>query len=369
MRTKLKSSNILKLSSLCIGFIISGEAFSEQLNCTLKGEHVSPYNGATTAGKTGMVICKNEEGKVTREYELKDGKEIGRKVFVRYDGNREEYSVNEKGNIDGLKKVFNKDGKLIYEGNYSNSDSVGLHKEWYDSGALKGIHADNKMRIDFDRDGNPYNIRCDKEKSYTKEDKEICGWNKPFETKHKRGSETYSKGQLIKEVILDFKGKLSSESVIENGVETTKKFFETGEVKSISTYKGRTILSLKEFYMNGNLSSEATIKPDGDFLRKDQKTYYDDKTLSSEGSYIMMRNFDQPDGLVKSYWQNTKPKMIENYKDGKYEGEVQTFDDNGQLISKRTYAADILKREIIYKDGKVESDYEYYPDGSKKLKN
>jgi antitoxin component YwqK of YwqJK toxin-antitoxin module len=369
MRTKLKSSNILKLSSLCIGFILSGEAFSEQLNCTLKGEHVSPYNGATTAGKTGMVICKNEEGKVTREYELKDGKEIGRKMFVRYDGSREEYSVNEKGNTEGVKKLFNKDGKLIREGKYENGSTVGIHREWYDSGAIKSIHSENKMSIDYDRDGKPYNIRCDKEKAHAKEDKEVCGWEKPYEAKRGKGSETFVKGQLTKEIVYDFKGKLSSESVIENGIETTKKFFETGEVKSIATYKGRTPLTMKEFYMNGNVSSEATIKPDGDFLRKDLKTYYDDKTLSSEGSYIMMRNFDQPDGLIKSYWQNSKPKMFENYKDGKNEGEVDIFDENGQLISKRTFAADILKREIIYKDGKVESDYEYYPDGSKKLKN
>lgn len=289
-------------------------------------------------------------------------------MFIRYGGVREEYSVNEKGNTDGVFKVFNKDGVLIKEGKYENGSGVGIHREWYDSGALKSIHFENKMSIDFDRDGKPYNLHCDKEESHSKEDKELCGWDKAVETSlGKRSKVTYKKGQRIKNIEYDLKGKLYSESVVEDGIETYKKFFETGEVKSIETSKGRTPLTFKEFFMNGNLKSDSTIKPDGDYFRKEKKTFYDDKTLESEGTYVLMRDYDKPDGLIKTYWMNSKPKTIENYKDGKYEGEVQVFDDNGQLISKRTYENDVLKREVLYKDNIMQSDYEYLPDGSRKL--
>lgn len=370
MRTKLNLSNILKLSSITLGFILAGEAFSAPQSCTLNGDPVNPNHGGTTAGKTGMVICKDEDGKLLREYELRDGKEIGKRVRIDYQGNREEYSVNEKGNMDGMKKVFNKEGKLIYEGKYSNSDGVGVHRSWYDNGVIKSVHYENKMSIDFTKEGEAYNLHCDREESYTKEDKELCGWDKPKETKlGKRSIVTYKNGHRIKNIEYDLKGNLWSESVVENDIVTDKKFFPTGEVKTVATYKERTPLTFKEYFMNGNLKSDATIKVDGDRYRKEKKTFYDDKTVESEGSYIVMRDYDSPDGTVKTYWQNAKPKSVENYKDGKYEGEMQIFDENGQLIANRTYADDVLKREILYKDNVMQSDFEYLPDGSRKLKN
>jgi antitoxin component YwqK of YwqJK toxin-antitoxin module len=369
MRIKLNLSNILRLSSFTIGFILSNEAFSQSVKCTLNGDYVNPNHGGTTAGKTGMVICKNDEGKVTREYELREGKEIGKRVRVDSQGNREEYSVNEKGNMDGLKKVFNKDGKLTYEGRYKNSDGVGLHKEWFDSGKLKSIHYENKMSIDFKETEEPYNIRCSKEEAFTSEDKEICGWKKPYESTVGRSKLTYSKGHLIKEIEHNRDGKIQYESVVEEGIETQKRYFESGEIKSISTFKGREPLTTKEYFMNGNVSKDMTFNMDDKFLKKSMKTFYDDKTLESEGTYIVMRNYDQPDGELKSYWPDSKPKNIEIYKEGKYEGEAQYFDDKGQLISKRTYANDVLKREIVYKENVMVSDFEYLPDGSRKLNN
>lgn len=313
------------------------------------GDPVNPNHGGTTAGKTGMVICKDDDGKVIREYELRNGKEIGKRMRVDSQGNREEYAVNEQGNMHGLKKVYNKDGKLIYEGKYENSDGVGLHKEFFDSGKLKGIHYENSMSIDFKESGEPYNIRCGKE-TYAKEDREICGWDKPHESNLGSYKVTYDKGKLIKEIGYYRDGKVRTESIVDDGIETQKVFFETGELKTVSTFKGREPLTKKEYFMNGNVSKEMTFKAGDKFLKKEMKTYYDDKTLESEGTYIVMRNYDEQDGEIKSYWQDSKPRSIENYKEGKLEGESQYFDDKGQLVSKRTYENDVLKREVLYKD-------------------
>ena len=46
--------------------------------CELDGQHVNPSNGATTAGKTGLMRCREGEGgPVVREQELQQGKFMG----------------------------------------------------------------------------------------------------------------------------------------------------------------------------------------------------------------------------------------------------------------------------------------------------
>ena len=65
--------------------------------CELNGQWVNPNNGSTTAGKSGLMKCRDgENGPVVREQELQNGVFMG---VVRYfkDGALErEYSVNEK---------------------------------------------------------------------------------------------------------------------------------------------------------------------------------------------------------------------------------------------------------------------------------
>ena len=47
-------------------------------SCEIDGQSVSPNNGNTTAGKTGLMRCREAEGgPVVREEELRNGKFIG----------------------------------------------------------------------------------------------------------------------------------------------------------------------------------------------------------------------------------------------------------------------------------------------------
>jgi hypothetical protein len=46
--------------------------------CEVDGQHVNPSNGATTAGKTGLMRCRDGEGgPVVREQELQQGRFMG----------------------------------------------------------------------------------------------------------------------------------------------------------------------------------------------------------------------------------------------------------------------------------------------------
>ena len=88
--------------ALSPGDPIAGPAHAIQ-TCELGGQPVDSTNGAATAGKTGLMRCRDADtGAVLREQELRDGRFMG---IVRHfkDGQVErEFSVNEKGNRDGL---------------------------------------------------------------------------------------------------------------------------------------------------------------------------------------------------------------------------------------------------------------------------
>ena len=57
---------------------LSSSAAQAVQDCEFNGQHINTNNGAETAGKTGMVRCKDRDsGKTEREYELRDGKSIG----------------------------------------------------------------------------------------------------------------------------------------------------------------------------------------------------------------------------------------------------------------------------------------------------
>jgi hypothetical protein len=48
------------------------------VRCELGGKGVNPNNGNETAGLTGILRCKDEDsGKLQREQELRNGKNIG----------------------------------------------------------------------------------------------------------------------------------------------------------------------------------------------------------------------------------------------------------------------------------------------------
>ena len=75
-------------------------------SCELNGQPVNTSNGNTTAGKTGLIRCRDAEGgPVVREEELQNGKFIGVVQRFREGVLEREHSVNEKGNREGRKRV------------------------------------------------------------------------------------------------------------------------------------------------------------------------------------------------------------------------------------------------------------------------
>ncbi|MEP7301977.1 MAG: hypothetical protein ABI699_10650 [Caldimonas sp.] len=138
--------------------------------CELNGQHVNPSNGSTTEGKTGLMRCREGEGgPVAREQELQQGRFMG---VVRYfkDGAIErEYSVNERGNRDGLAREWARaesGGKavLVREETLRDSRTVGIARNWYPNGQLRRVafHGDDREQAsaEFTPQGQLSELRC-----------------------------------------------------------------------------------------------------------------------------------------------------------------------------------------------------------------
>ena len=91
---------------LLIVLALAGPVHAIQ-TCELAGEHVNPANGHTTAGKTGLMRCKDADtGVIQREQELRDGKFLGAVRFYRNGVLEREHRVNERGNRESLAREY-----------------------------------------------------------------------------------------------------------------------------------------------------------------------------------------------------------------------------------------------------------------------
>ena len=107
----------------------------------------------------------------------------------------------------------------------------------------------------------------------------------------------------------------------------------------------------KEYYKNGQVSEEGTIK-DG-LWNGTHKSYHENGQLSKEGT---LKNSGW-DGPYKSYYDNGELFEDAISKDGLWNGSYKSYTQNGQII-----------QEGIYKDGEYSGLYrEFYDNGELKL--
>lgn len=118
--------------------------------CELDGQHVNPSNGSTTAGKTGLMRCRDAaDGRLLREQELRNGVFMGLVRHYRDGFLQREHQVNERGNRDGLAREFAATAAnpslLLLEETLRDGTAVGLTRAWHPNGRLR--------RVSFQDDG------------------------------------------------------------------------------------------------------------------------------------------------------------------------------------------------------------------------
>lgn len=377
---------------------IAGTGHAVQV-CELNGQSVNPANGNTTAGKTGLMRCREGEGgPVVREQELRDGKFMG---IVRYykDGVLErEHSVNERGNQEGLAREFaaTKGDKnaVLREQTYRNGSTVGIARTWYPSGQLKrvGFYDDagrEEAVAEFTAQGKLAELRCAPRARLAPHanDAEWCGHAgapRPVALYASSGdlaeNVTYERGALRARDTFYRNGKLRQQMVTDGSIGIERSFGEDG-VKRREVEWTRTAAD-GDRRPRGTTTRDSEYHSSGKLVRERRWTPDSGQLLSESGWYLNGQQRERieriavADGVVMRetrYFDNGKPSfegdfLLAGRNPRQATGIHKRYDDLGRL-REETYhdvRGRVTRERELDETGRVVRDEELYEDGSRK---
>jgi antitoxin component YwqK of YwqJK toxin-antitoxin module len=385
----------LALPRLALALLVATAATAapaQVLDCTLDGESVSPYNGATTAGRTGIMRCTEREGgALARETEYRAGRVHGLQRWYEKGVLRREHSVDARGNRDGLAREWTAAGVLVSETRHADGATVGLRREWYDDGTRRSVahwgddgerRGDAPSRLGFDRDGRLAELRCGPVPRLDDEAR-LCGHDgvaRPVEL-HARGRVvarvTYLRGQLQRRELLREDGTPAEVEVRDGTHATVRRFGPDGTVRrETESVDGRRVREAtfsergtplterrwseglpereSEWYLNGQPRSERVYErradgPSGQarIVGHADRAYHDTGRVAAEGR-----------------WAGADARGARTVPVGPH----RAYDDSGRLVAERVYddRGRITRERDWDGSGRLVRDDEVYEDGSRK---
>jgi antitoxin component YwqK of YwqJK toxin-antitoxin module len=385
---------------------------AQPVQCEVDGKSVSPDNGATTAGVTGLMRCRNREGQLTREQELQNGRFMGRQY---QDGKlRRERGVNERGNSHGTEKTFGPGGNLLSQAQYDNGSQVGVARRFHESGPPSRVTfyelVNGSSRevavLEYNVDGSLREIRCGK-RSVMPEDRSVCGFAgrqkstlyAVYDGRASKTADLYRADLLSVGDIASRRGQLHVEMRYENGPGSTRTYrvYDTDKHPD-----NKNTLREERIY-------EAASDPDSDRLQNTrapllslkkwdarqqliQHTRYTGGQMSQDEHWwlngqIKSRQVREGQGaaaLIRSEWFDDNGKLTERFLEtqrGERTGVQQEFYANGRLAVEEVWSAPaaaegssrtwrgstrVVSRKQWDEKGQLIADDEILEDGSRR---
>lgn len=385
----------LTICALSFASLISSLSFAGE-DCSLNGESVSMYNGATTAEKTGIIRCKDSEtGKMLREREIKAGKIYGLLRQYRDGILVLEYTDKENGQRHGLSREYASNGKLIKEETEDHGKRKGLQREWSAEGKLKklewiGNSENESASIRWTPGGDLNSLRCASKPVLAPhaDDASLCGFKgKPSKLTflhdggQRRASETILAGVVQEAIHYDYNsGKIRSTSELKGSELLEISYGDKGnkqhEVVFNLAEKSRAWIRKAEFHENGTLIQEqkfSMLELDGrrrNILVEEVRFYLNGQTRSQdryrfEGKDHILdaKSFSDKGKLV-----STGSYLVESAYGRRPIGVHQSYFENGILASENHYnsVGKIHRQKTWDEQGTLTNDEEVYEDGSRK---
>jgi antitoxin component YwqK of YwqJK toxin-antitoxin module len=359
-------------------------------DCELNGEQVNPANGNTTAGKTGLMRCKERDtGELRREQELRNGVFMGLVRFYEKGQLAKEYSVNEKGNQQGLAREFSPTGQVLRESTQDNGRTVGLARSFHPDGTLRraAFHAPNgqeQAEAEFTAQGKLQSLRCAETAVLAPavDDARLCGFGNaaPSTVELFDGRGTVrtrmqlAAGKRLRVEDLHDNGKVAVLLEIGDSQRSEKRYTSDGalqrEITSRTTERGSIRQREAEFSDRGTLVREQRWSPEGEPLTND--TYYLNGQPRSKAVYSGSGASREVE--VTTYFDNGQRSGAGRFtvaeRGGRQSptGAHQRFNEQGTRMSESTFDTQgRLRRERSWGgDGKPLRDDEVFEDGSRK---
>ncbi len=368
---------------------VAGFAHAVQ-DCELNGEHVNPANGNTTAGKTGLMRCKDRDsGELQREQELRNGVFMGLVRFYDKGKLSKEHSVNEKGNQQGLAREFSPTGQVLRESTQDNGRTVGLARSFHPDGTLRraAFHAPSGQEqavAEFTAQGKLQSLRCADTAMLAPavDDARLCGFGSAAPSKvelfdgrgNVRTRMEFAAGRRTRVEDLHDNGKVAVLQEIAETQRTEKRFTSDGtlqrDVAWRVTERGSIRQREAEFSERGTLVREQRWTPEGELLANDtwylngqprSKAVYSGSGAQRELEVTTFHDNGQRSGLGRYTLAERGGRQVPT-------GAHQRFDEQGRRVSESTFDAQgRLRRERNWaEDGQLQRDDEVFEDGSRK---
>ena len=358
-------------------------------DCELNGQSVNPANGNTTAGKTGLMRCKDRSsGELMREQQLQNGVFMGLVRF--YDKGKllKEHSVNANGNMHGLAREFSPTGRVLREAIYENGHETGLTRSFHPGGQVRRIafyaEPGERASAEFTERGQLSALRCGDKPMLAPavDDARLCGFvNGPSQVELFDGKGTlrsrlaYAAGKRVRSEELYDNGKPSLQDEINgsqrlerrwssDGVKRREVVFllvERGSIRQRDqefSEKGTLVRdqrwnasgepqSDESYFLNGQPRSKARYGSAGDARQLEMTEFHDNGQRAAVGRFLLVDRVRRIPIGTHQRFSDKGTLMAESI-----------YDDKGRVTRERTWDA----------EGKPERDDEVFEDGSRKTR-
>jgi antitoxin component YwqK of YwqJK toxin-antitoxin module len=359
--------------------------------CSIGGQPVNPANGATTAGKTGLMRCLDgPDGPLLREEELRNGRFVGAVRTYRDGLLHQDYSVNERGNRHGLQREYAASkgaNPLLQEQTFRDGTGMGVARAWYHSGRLRSIsfHGPDgreQAAAEFTEGGELRDLRCAPQPLLGPDvdDIRLCGHagvsTVEFRSSSSGGAPgaraTFEAGVRTRYETLFANGRPRDQQERQGALWIERSFNSDGtrlhETQWALAGTQRRKLLEQEFHESGRLQREQRFT-DGE-LRAESLWYANGQPRSRNE---IQRVGSELQRYVREYHDNGQPAFEGLFKlQGRYNeqpiGVHRRFDDAGRLRMELHHDARgrVTRERKLNEDGSVASDEELYEDGLRK---
>ena len=358
------------------------------LDCEFNGRKVDPSDGSSTAGKTGLMRCKDREtGELQREQQIQNGVLMGLARFYEKGKLAREHTLNAKGHIHGLAREFAANGQVLREAVYDDGQEHGLVRSFYPSGQLRratfypAVGTDRAF-VEFTERGQMSALRCGEVPMLAPaaDDARLCGFVggpsqvELFDTAGVlRSRVSYLAGKRVRSQSFYDNGKPSVQDEIVGRQRTERQFSSEGVKRRETVWlllernavrqreqefseKGTLIRDRRwdragepigddSYHLNGRPRSKSVYRGTGDARTVEITEFYDSGQRAAHGRYLVAgRGRQLPVGTHRRF--SEKGVLLAE----------SNFDAKGRVTRERSWD----------ENGELQRDDEVFEDGSRK---
>ena len=275
---------------------------------------------------TNEVVVERHSNGVKKIVNVYRGKGVNEVMIAKYgffDSGIKNFVSNYNDNKqNGLYTRWNADGIKVEEGTYKNSNMDGTFSFWYDNGNIDKKFNYKDDKVDGLQEWYYKNGVKSKSSEYSLGVKKgnFQEWYQSGQLKFNLNYKNNKKDGLQEEYLQD--GTKTLESNMSNNKKngSFKEWANNGKLVFSGNYKDGEMHGLQEYYKFGDENGE----PNG--IKTESFEYY----------------FGELNGQFKEWNSNGKLKIKGNYKDGKYDGILETYHDNGEKSITKEYSLGVL---------------------------